>query len=560
MAMTSGGSATPPALRVPSYSALSTDAAVIGLLTLVTAVGLAFRLPLMGDSLFGDELSTFFVVDHDFRGMLAQVAGPQEWTPPLYFAIAWIFSKLGPDPWLLRLPSLLAGVATIPLVFVFGSKTVGKRAGMVAAALVALSPLMIFYSTEARGYALLAFLVLCSTILLLTALERGNAWWWALYGALLAAAMYTHYTAIFILAGQTIWALVTYPRSRKAIVLSVLLAVVLWSPWLEQYIADATNPYVDVIGSTEPLSPHVFFRDLLHFASSDGVSPGLAVPGVAALVLIGLGVGIGVSSLFLRREFRPGQQILLLLVLVAAPVFAEGLVSVFGPRVFSPRILMPSYPGLAILVGALVVSRPRRIGILGAVLLIAGMFIGALSVNRETNRRPDFTGVVDFVDRFGEPGDPIVYVPWAGPGAWQSLEVELGPGSARFRDQFVFRVGAPTLEQALHIRKPSGPGQYPGLLPVDSGRVANQVFREASQGRIFLVTPSPLDLEEMADGAPSPVDLEELANASVPAASIEDFLIALPSSWREERSLTTYGWLAPTVYELRLTKRRSGAR
>ena len=73
---------------------------------------------------------------------------------------------------------------------------------------------MIYYSTEARSYGLVVFFVLLSTAALLRALDGGGVGWWVLYGAASCAAMYSHYTAAFALAGQALWALWANPGAR----------------------------------------------------------------------------------------------------------------------------------------------------------------------------------------------------------------------------------------------------------------------------------------------------------------------------------------------------------
>ncbi len=496
-------------VRNSSRSIVASDGLLIGSALLVACVaGLLFRLPLLGDSLFADELSTYFVVRDDFRGMLVQVAGPQEWTPPLYFAIAWLFSKLGSDPTLLRLPSLLAGVATIPLVYVLGSMTVGRKAGMVGAALVAFSPLMIFYSTEARGYALLALLVLCSTIALLVALERGTARWWVLYAVLMAASMYTHYTCAFILAGQTAWALAVYPRSRRAIGLSVLLAAVLWSPWLGQYLADATNPNVDFIRTLSDFSFTGVLNDLVRYSVGDSISSPVEVPGIASLVLMALGLVVASVHLLLRDRRKPDPMVSLILILAFSTPVLTILVSTVGPLLFLPRTMITSFPGLALAVAVLVTSRGRRIAPVATACVLAASFLAALATTSDGNRRADYGVVVDRVQQFGEPGDPIVDLPFPTPGAWQALEAELDPGSEAYRSHPVFRLGAPTLQEALRIRRPGGPGQFPFPPLTDPGAVARQVQERAENGRFFLVftgaefPASSLERVDSADGVP----------------------------------------------------------
>ena len=68
--------------------------------------------------------------------------------------------------------------------------------------LTALSPFMIYYSAEARAYGLLMFFVAGSTLSLLLALDTGRRRWWIVYAICAAAAFYTHYTCLFVLAVQ----------------------------------------------------------------------------------------------------------------------------------------------------------------------------------------------------------------------------------------------------------------------------------------------------------------------------------------------------------------------
>ena len=89
--------------------------------------------------------------------------------------------------------------------------TVGVRAALIGCTLVALCPFLIFYSTEARPYALMVLLVLLSTLALLRAVRSGGFAAWAAYAVFACAAAYTHFTAVFPLAAQLIWVLVTQP-------------------------------------------------------------------------------------------------------------------------------------------------------------------------------------------------------------------------------------------------------------------------------------------------------------------------------------------------------------
>src|SRR5205085_12080443 len=111
-----------------------------------------------------------------------------EATPPLYYALAWLWTKLfGSGEVGIRSLSALLGTATIPVAWWAGRTLVVRAAGLGAAALVAFSPYMVWYSQEARAYALLVLLCAASVGFFAEALRaRGGraVAWWAVVSAL----------------------------------------------------------------------------------------------------------------------------------------------------------------------------------------------------------------------------------------------------------------------------------------------------------------------------------------------------------------------------------------
>ena len=106
-----------------------------------------------------DEAWTAGVVLHSNLFTTLDKVSATESTPPLYYLLAWGWTKLfGTGEWGLRSLSALAGVATIPVAFAIGRRLAGNRAAVIAAALVALNPALIWYSQEARAYSLLVLL------------------------------------------------------------------------------------------------------------------------------------------------------------------------------------------------------------------------------------------------------------------------------------------------------------------------------------------------------------------------------------------------------------------
>ena len=80
--------------------------------------------------------------------------------PPLYYfsLLAWT-SVFGAGEYALRSLSVFFGVLTIPVVFSIGRLLAGTQVGLIAAALLATSPIHVQYSTEVRMYSLLPLMV-----------------------------------------------------------------------------------------------------------------------------------------------------------------------------------------------------------------------------------------------------------------------------------------------------------------------------------------------------------------------------------------------------------------
>ena len=146
----------------------------------VFVAGIVFRVLVYGQSLVGDELSTLWIVSHNGPwGTVSFVATDAEITPPLFFVLAKLARAFGSAPELIRLPSTLAGIAMIPVIFGIGRIAIGRRAACVAAAIASLSPFLIYFSGNARAYSVMLLMVAASTLCLLLAARDGQVRAWA---------------------------------------------------------------------------------------------------------------------------------------------------------------------------------------------------------------------------------------------------------------------------------------------------------------------------------------------------------------------------------------------
>jgi len=188
-------------------------------LAAVTLLGAVLRFATLGhQSLWLDEAWTAYLVRLHPGEMLATI--PQtESTPPLYYLLVWgITQVLGHGDVSVRLLSAVAGTATIPIAYATGSALATRRVGLVVAALAATSPILVWYSQEARSYALVIALSALSLLCFARARERPTGWRLAAWALASMAALGTHYFAGFVVAPEAalLLAAALRPRSEPA--------------------------------------------------------------------------------------------------------------------------------------------------------------------------------------------------------------------------------------------------------------------------------------------------------------------------------------------------------
>ncbi|HLN06236.1 MAG TPA: glycosyltransferase family 39 protein [Acidimicrobiales bacterium] len=158
-----GGSREPANVRRRDSRAIQAVAA----LTLISlALGL---IGLSADRLSGDEAATVvFASVPRFAGLTEDGGNMTAY----YLLIHVIIHLFGASRVALRLPSVIAGAATVPLVAALGHRIRGARVGLVAAALFTISLPLVTWQQVARGYTPGMFLATASVLAWLLLLER----------------------------------------------------------------------------------------------------------------------------------------------------------------------------------------------------------------------------------------------------------------------------------------------------------------------------------------------------------------------------------------------------
>lgn len=385
-------------------------------LAAVMCLALAVRLLDLGqESLWADEAFTWWWTRQPLAGQWGSNAALEP-NPPLYYTIAWLSTALlGNDERALRLPSALLGTLGVGAVFLVGRTAGSTRTGLLAALLTAIAAPHVYFSQEARTYALLSLLgtlAVWGCLVFFRAatqpgLERRAAIsGLALYVAATTGALYAHNTAALLpalanlvalgwwLAGPRRWAVAGLWVGANLVVLAV------WSWWLPTLFHQ--------LGGVDSL--HWLEQPSLSWASRDWIrlyglrylpdsklgqmAPGMLVFGMALLACIRCP---GVATLLL------GAMVLG----VPAALFLAGLVG--RPMWVERAIFWPLPLGLTLVAMLVLDLRPAwlRGAALAVVLAITVADLGLLLALRQ---KEPYRDAMAAIEAGRKPHDAILFV------------------------------------------------------------------------------------------------------------------------------------------------------
>ncbi|MBU1628062.1 glycosyltransferase family 39 protein, partial [bacterium] len=180
--------------------------------------------------------------DEGYSAYLAKKSIPQileylrsDSGPPLYYILLSLFLKFSDTEFMLRLPSILAGSLCVIMIFFIGKELFDTETGFWSSFFAGLSPLFIFYSQEARNYALLAFLVLCNFYFFIKIRREKRKIFLMGYTLTGVLILYTHNLGIFVLAAALLCGIYAGYYKRKFITgwfIANFLIILSYLPWL----------------------------------------------------------------------------------------------------------------------------------------------------------------------------------------------------------------------------------------------------------------------------------------------------------------------------------------
>ena len=292
---------------------------------------------------------------------------------PLYYIFTWLLRPWGDGEFILRLPSAVAGTLTVLAVYLLGRRLFGTRVGLVSSLLAALLPYALWYSQEARNYALFMLLTTLQMYFAFTALKRGRVIDWLGLALLTTLNLYTHYVAFLPTAAIAVyisgWLLVDVLRSASN---RVRIATV--SALLLLAVVAVLVPWRQVLRAAYVGARNALILARLH----SGIVLTLAAVLVAIVVVAGvlfrkrLQTAVGrMPAVAKRLALAAGAAALV--AIAYAPWLPSLRVAISRPDVTIGTIQLSRTPGLADVFGVL-----ERLGFSG--FMLAALCIGLITV------------------------------------------------------------------------------------------------------------------------------------------------------------------------------------
>lgn len=347
----------------------------------------------------------------------------QDNSAPLHYLLLHVWMEVfGEGNFAARALSGVAALATVPAVWLAGRRIGGDWTAWTAALLVATSPFVGLYATQARMYAVLILLTALGYLALTSVLDRPTRTRVVLLGLVSGLLMLTHYWSFYLLAAVFAVLLVSLARSRRPRALlwaaaGIAGGAVLMLPWLPVLLFQVENtgtPWGNPTSYKFLLDIGEYFADTnrARWHLTAAATPG-RILGVLLVVLAGL-AALRTRSPGAESETDAAAAARRHSMALAAVVLGTvGLAAIAGelePVSFESRYLAVVFVPFILLVAtgvSVVAGRHLRLGLTAAVVAL-GAIGSAANIDSERSHAPEIAAALA---RSAGPGDVVAYCP-----------------------------------------------------------------------------------------------------------------------------------------------------
>jgi 4-amino-4-deoxy-L-arabinose transferase-like glycosyltransferase len=343
------------------------------------AAGLVLRVVGLGrQSLWVDEIITLKNSHLGEQGILSSFFTTLQ--GPLVSLVMHFWGALNTGDAFLRIPFAVAGCLTVAATYLLARSLCDAWSTRHTLFLVSLSPMLVWYSQEIRGYSFVVLFTVLMTYFFVQWLARPTTRNAFFYGLMVFAGLISNLSASFVAISHLIYMVLT-PARRKMIprwAVAIFIVLLVFSPWVREIIerSHPDDPFTAGASSEVPIGgggislaaiPYAYFTYGLGYTFGPSVRALQADRGSAVrdnLGWIALGsvvllvpLAIGIAALA-----RSDTNLLtLLLVWGIVPVALVALLAGLGLKAFNVRYALVALPACALLAGRglAVITRTR---------------------------------------------------------------------------------------------------------------------------------------------------------------------------------------------------------
>lgn len=389
----------------------------------VLALGAILRLAGLGtESFWFDEAYSVWVSRHDLGWQFS--LSTQRIFPLLYYVLLHFWLRLGSSEVAVRALSALVGIGSIAALYALARDLFDPRTALLSALFLAVSPLHLWFSQEARMYILVAALGICSAHCLLLALRTytdGNAprrqgrWLWAGYIVSTVLAVNAHYFALFLIPFHNLFVLYVLLRKRadksllRQWVVCQVVVGLLCLVGLAGVFSDESRYWWGLLDALHGApGPGDLLRLFFHFSLGTTVESSVLVwPGLAAFGVCAAWALLRYQNGRLRLRIDDGLLFTLLYLLVP-------LVTVF---VYSQirsswvlRYLFPFLPPYCILLARGLLNLPSRLTRVALAVALLLLTLWPLANTYRLQQKEDWRAAALLISSQEQPGDVLLTV------------------------------------------------------------------------------------------------------------------------------------------------------
>ncbi|MBW6517384.1 MAG: glycosyltransferase family 39 protein [ANME-2 cluster archaeon] len=352
--------------------------------------------------------------------------------PPFYYVLLHFVMLFGNSEFMVRMPSAIFGILTIPLLYITGKKFFTFREGLISAFLLSISYYHIYYSQEARMYTLLTFSFLASFYCFYRACEhKNNLIFFIGYILFTLMSIYTHYfgffilpiTILYILTSKVLFKKITLDiKSLHRMLLSCIVITVSVIPLVLIFFNQINNKVGgEVAWGTSPAN--LFIKLLVRFStlapSTSLLFSLLFVLGALIslknnknqFILMGIWFALPIVVSYYLASIMPFETRYLIILLPAFLLFiARGITG-------TTEYLFPIRQEKRIKSTTGNVENNRNVFIILILLLFSLVSYGPLHEYYSDNLKPDWRDAASFLEHNTNDGDVVIPLPGSETGA-----------------------------------------------------------------------------------------------------------------------------------------------